>query len=118
MADKIIEYIFAKEKMKYDFVKAYGTEDDYILGELIVQSLVAHIAVELELDMNIFKNKRSILYFENTYPKNILIYKDKHKSGTLFEYIEFFELFKTYINNNNEIFYQNIIYDILKILNK
>ena len=94
MACELIKYVFSDEKIKDEFVSAYRTDDDYVIGEILIQSVVADIAIKMKLKFNIFKDKRSILYFDNTYPKNISIYKNKEKSGNLFEYIAFFEDFK------------------------
>lgn len=94
LADKLIKYIFDNNELKEEIISAYRTNDDYILGELLIQSIVADVVIELKLNIDIFKDKRSILYFDGTYPKNISIYKNKEKSGNMFEYIEFFENFR------------------------
>ena len=117
MADKLIKYVFENKELKEEIISAYRTKDDYILGELLIQSIVADVVIELKLNIDIFKDKRSILYFDGTYPKNISIYKNKEKSGNMFEYIEFFENLKQTLLSINpeEIFGKDFIEEIEKL---
>jgi len=118
LADKLMNYLNNNKEIKEEFVNAYRTDSDYILGELLIQSLVADIVIKMKLDINIFMDKKSILYFEKTYPKNISIYKNKERSGSLFEYIEYFGDMISAIKSINpvELFGQEFIDECEKLV--
>ena len=118
MATILANYIFSNEDIKEEFTFAYKPEDDFVIGELVLQSVIADIAIQMNLKINIFKNKSSVLYFENTYPKNIIIYKNRKRSGNLFEYISFFESFKDMLKSFSpeELFGEEFVKEMQEIV--
>lgn len=55
------------------------------LSEILIQVVCAYLAIKSKKDYNIFLFPNSILYFENTYPPNILQWKQNNKLN-IFDY--------------------------------
>ena len=59
LIDKISNYIEAHEDMKKEILEAYHTTDLFVIGALLLQSLVADEIIKSKADVDIFKNKNS-----------------------------------------------------------
>lgn len=92
--NKISTYIASDAKIWQDSSREFNTKNKTIIGKIVLQSLIADIVIKLNIDVNIFLNKKSILFFENSYPPNILLY-NKEKTS-LHDYVKFME---TFFNN-------------------
>ena len=57
LIDKISDYIEAHEDMKKEILEAYHTTDLFVIGVLLLQSLVADEIIKSKADIDIFKNK-------------------------------------------------------------
>jgi len=88
LIDKISDYIEAHEDMKKEILEAYHTTDLFVIGVLLLQSLVADEIIKSKADIDIFKNKNSILHYKDRYPHNIEDYIYK-KKNTMMRYIDY-----------------------------
>lgn len=88
LIDKISDFIEEHEKMKNELLEAYHTTDLFVIGALLLQSLVADEIIKSKADIDMFKNKNSILHYKDRYPHNIEDYMYK-KKNTMLRYIDY-----------------------------
>lgn len=97
MENKICEYIRSDKAIEEDFFKAYHLKGTNTLCEFVLQGIVANEVINNKIEINIFLDKASVLYFNGEFPLNIKLWK-KDKNETLIKHCEFYnklyELFK------------------------
>ena len=88
LIDKISDYIEEHEEIKKELLEAYHTTDLFVIGALLLQSLVADEVLKSNKNVNIFKDENSILHYKNRYPHNVEDYL-YNKKNTLLRYVDY-----------------------------
>ena len=113
----ICDYIKSDEDISKDFFEAYYIDKPNEICELVLQGLVADEVIKNKLDVNIFLDKASVLYFENKYPLNIEKWlKDKNCTiekycEDMFELYDLFNMFKP-----EELFGEKIVRECERLI--
>ena len=106
----ICDYIKSDDDVSKDFFDAYHIDQPNEICELVLQGLVADEVIKKKLDINIFLDKASVIYFENKYPRNIVKWQ-KDKTYTIEKYcedmLELYDLFNMF--PPEEIFGEDIV---------
>ena len=88
LIDQLSNYIEEHEEMKKELLEAYHTTDLFIIGGLLLQSLVADEVIKSRKYRDIYLSKDSILSYKGRYPHNIQDYKYK-KQNTMLRYVDY-----------------------------
>lgn len=106
----ICDYIKSDDDVSKDFFDAYHIDKPNEICELVLQGLVADEVIKKKLDINIFLDKASVIYFENKYPRNIVKWQ-KDKTYTIEKYcedmLELYDLFNMF--PPKEIFGEDVV---------
>ena len=106
----ICDYIKSDEYISKEFYEAYHIDKPNEISELVLQGIIADEVIKQKLDINIFLDKASVIYFENKYPRNIIKWQ-KDKTYTIEKYcedvLELYDLFNMF--PAEEIFGEDIV---------
>jgi len=106
----ICDYIKSNENISKEFYEVYHIDKPNEICELVLQGIIANEVIKQKLDINIFLDKASVIYFENKYPRNIIKWQ-KDKTYTIEKYcedvLELYDLFNMF--PAEEIFGEDIV---------
>lgn len=92
--------IFLKNNIDiyFDISFIYKLDSLVFLSEILIQVICAYLAIKSREYYNIFLSPNSILYFENSYPSNIL----QWKQNNMLNILDYCNLYSNIIKNCNK----------------
>lgn len=85
LTDKTIKLLEDNKNLYYNFAFTYSISDKNVLADIILQSIMAFSKLNNSkyIDMDIFLNPNSMLFFENIYPATIQRWQENTNSNIL-----------------------------------